>query len=949
MSVTNNLKRQVDLPVFEWMRPIPVATTGVSAFTTANTLSARYIYYLVSSAFYRYDTVTDSWQQLANPVIAPATMLEMGYSSAVGHYGRAISGGNNTIEMAALCGNALVGNKIRIISGTGAGQERTITAVAQPVIKDRGVVTTAATTVITDASTGVLIKQWKVNQYRDYQVRIHYGGGQSQVRPILYNSYNALTIYDANWSATTPWWGPVLSTTTSATAGSQTLYQIESNIVTVDSNWTINPDSTSQFVVLAGGIWVISSNASTPFFSLQYYDVVSDMWYNKSCQSGLTLAAWSGDMTFERFTEAGGTITSGSVTTGSIRNISVSDTSMTMSRYSNLELRITSGSGIGQTRTILTNTTSSFLPTRDWDVAPDSSSLYSVYRDCGKLLLVGNAAASMYQYNLDSDQWTTGKQLDFGTARHMSYTINGVEPIAISSIARTTGGITSLNSTPTVAGTGYLIDQILTITTGGTLGTARITGVNTVGGVTSVVLESCGLTYTPGTGKATTVSPVGGTGCTLEIVSIGDIATPTTALSHNVEIGDVVSITGSIQPEYSGNKTILGTNATGSFQYVVTGTPVTPSTFVTQSSTVMVDVNKNWVVNEHTGKLVQLSTPGPTAVGQVRRITSNTQNTLTFTSASAPVNGTSRYVIYDGKPFGTEMSIGGRIGGGRSGIATSGSTTSLVDSTKSWPVNCWSSGASRKVHIVAGTGVGSELSITSNDATTLNYTAQSFSPDGTTIYTIMDNFGMATAGSTSTLTDSTQNWGTNYWSGKRVKLLSGTGQGNEYTITSNTATALTFGVATAPDTTTAYAILELPTRGAGIHIDSITGCSDSSCNNRYLYMWRGGATAELSRYDYTTEQNEMFTYFPITETLSTGSMYVYDGADRIYFTKDATGRIMSYDIVQNLVSPASTVPYGMSTAILGNRMEIIQTADGLKYLYIARHTGQELWRTLLYW
>jgi len=30
-------------------------------------------------------------------------------------------------------------------------------------------------------------------------------------------------------------------------------------------------------------------------------------------------------------------------------------------------------------------------------------------------------------------------------------------------------------------------------------------------------------------------------------------------------------------------------------------------------------------------------------------------------------------------------------------------------------------------------------------------------------------------------------------------------------------------------------------------------------------------------------------------------------------------------------------------------MEIIQTADGLKYLYIMRHTGQEMWRTLLFW
>jgi hypothetical protein len=77
-------------------------------------------------------------------------------------------------------------------------------------------------------------------------------------------------------------------------------------------------------------------------------------------------------------------------------------------------------------------------------------------------------------------------------------------------------------------------------------------------------------------------------------------------------------------------------------------------------------------------------------------------------------------------------------------------------------------------------------------------------------------------------------------------------------------------------------------------------------------------------------------------------MYTYDGNDRIYFTKEATGRVYYYDLVKNIVVPYSFVPYGHSTAISGNRMEIIETADGLKYLYIMRHSAQEMWRLLLY-
>ena len=31
------------------------------------------------------------------------------------------------------------------------------------------------------------------------------------------------------------------------------------------------------------------------------------------------------------------------------------------------------------------------------------------------------------------------------------------------------------------------------------------------------------------------------------------------------------------------------------------------------------------------------------------------------------------------------------------------------------------------------------------------------------------------------------------------------------------------------------------------------------------------------------------------------------------------------------------------------RMEIVTTVDGLKYLYMMRHTGTEMWRTMLFW
>ncbi len=77
-------------------------------------------------------------------------------------------------------------------------------------------------------------------------------------------------------------------------------------------------------------------------------------------------------------------------------------------------------------------------------------------------------------------------------------------------------------------------------------------------------------------------------------------------------------------------------------------------------------------------------------------------------------------------------------------------------------------------------------------------------------------------------------------------------------------------------------------------------------------------------------------------------MFVYDQADRIYFTPNALGFVYYYDVVKNIVEPFGQIPYGMSTAVTGNRMEIVQTSDGLKYLYIMRHSSTEMWRALIF-
>ena len=71
------------------------------------------------------------------------------------------------------------------------------------------------------------------------------------------------------------------------------------------------------------------------------------------------------------------------------------------------------------------------------------------------------------------------------------------------------------------------------------------------------------------------------------------------------------------------------------------------------------------------------------------------------------------------------------------GTATSGGSTTLTDSSKSWTVNAY---ANKAVVISAGTGSGQHRTIASNTATALTVdTAWTTNPDATSVYAVVDD------------------------------------------------------------------------------------------------------------------------------------------------------------------------------------------------------------------
>jgi hypothetical protein len=714
---------------------------------------------------------------------------------------------------------------------------------------------------------------------------------------------------------------------------------------------------------MTGGIWLMTAAASTPFAAFQYYDILLDSWFTKTPSGPMHHAAALGtDFAIDRTGEAGGVFISG-VTASSAAAKTLVQTGATYEydRYANYQLRIVSGQGIGQRRRIAANSSDTFYVEKKWDITPDNTSGYAIYGDTDKMWLAGNASSALYQYSVENDLWSSAPIVDTGVARQISATPAAGntgsygpphEGYAITSITYSASGILSV--AVNAAGTNYVVGDLVTCTTTGSNGQVYVTGVTGGGLVTSLQLAASGSGYANG---SSTTSGGAGSGLTITL-TVGKVGNVVTAVNHDFRHGEFVTIAGcATETTFNNTFAVIGTNSLTAFSIAANSAATqSPTAASSLTTSLIVDASQNWNTNEHVGRVVFVQAPGtsPTNLG-AKRITANTATTLTLSSAiSAMTNGTSRYIIQEARPFGA-MCIDKVAERSPLGWATSGSSTTLVDTTKNWRINQYQN---CRVRIVSGTGEGNDVVITSNSATTLTVASWNVAtPDATSKYEIMDSYGIVTTGAgTTTVTDANKNFPTNYLAGKRLRYIAGTASSSagtatvEVSVTSNTATVITVPALTSNATDTFYAIYEIPARSTGINIKWLYGVSDVDKKGRWLISPRGGGSNIFDIFDIPTSTWELTPFVtPITTTLTTGSMYAYDGVDSYYFTKDATNRIYQLDLSKFQVETATSIPYAHSTATLSNKFEIVKTVDGLTYLYVMRHTGQEMWRTLKFW
>jgi len=170
----------------------------------------------------------------------------------------------------------------------------------------------------------------------------------------------------------------------------------------------------------------------------------------------------------------------------------------------------------------------------------------------------------------------------------------------------------------------------------------------------------------------------------------------------------------------------------------------------------------------------------------------------------------------------------------RTQASAGASTTITGPATNTWHDNRLAGGF---IEIYSGTGAGQCRRITASDKNGLITVSRAWSttPDATSFFTVhMSGWyvdgGKASAGASTTLTDSLQAWDTDVLKGGTVEIIAGTGSGQTRTVDSNTATAITVTAAwtTNPDSTSVYTV-----RRYGVHNYATRQISNAT-------NWRGG-------------------------------------------------------------------------------------------------------------
>lgn len=97
----------------------------------------------------------------------------------------------------------------------------------------------------------------------------------------------------------------------------------------------------------------------------------------------------------------------GTATAGGASTLTNSGKNWTVNSWNNSQIRIVSGTGAGQIKTVASNTATVITTSSAWTTQPDATSIYSIEGNDDFIYYMGNNAVTLYRYSISGNSWST--------------------------------------------------------------------------------------------------------------------------------------------------------------------------------------------------------------------------------------------------------------------------------------------------------------------------------------------------------------------------------------------------------------------------------------------------------------------------------------------------------------------------------------------------------------
>lgn len=174
-------------------------------------------------------------------------------------------------------------------------------------------------------------------------------------------------------------------------------------------------DATSQYR-LKTPVWYVVSAGTLAAGSFRKYDFATNTWTSLTI-TGLaaTLGTDGKLVSTPAWIDSGfNSFATGTATAGGASTLTNSAKTWATNQWTNSQIRISAGTGLGQIRTIASNTATVITVSSAWTTAPDATSVYSIEGSDDFVYYLGNNAVTLYRYSISGNAWST---LSPGVAR----------------------------------------------------------------------------------------------------------------------------------------------------------------------------------------------------------------------------------------------------------------------------------------------------------------------------------------------------------------------------------------------------------------------------------------------------------------------------------------------------------------------------------------------------